>query len=92
MKESYPSLKNKSDDYIFSILAAKSQFYKNPALVLNENDFHNFNVDGQYDGGVDILLSDPNSESCNMVIAQSKFWQQISFDDAMSAIAKMVLF
>ena len=92
MKESYPSLKNKTDDYVFSALTAKAQFYKNPALVLNESDFDNFIVDGQYDGGVDILLSDPNSESSNMIIAQSKFWQHISFDEAVSAITKMVLF
>lgn len=77
MKESYPSLKNKTDDYVFSALTAKAQFYKNPALVLNESDFDNFIVDGQYDGGVDILLSDPNSESSNMIIAQSKFWQHL---------------
>lgn len=92
MKESYPCLRNKTDDYVFSALTAKSQFYKNPALVLNESDFDNFIVDGQYDGGVDILLSDPNSESSNMIIAQSKFWQHISFDEAISAITKMVLF
>ena len=29
MKESYPSLKNKTDDYVFSALTAKAQFYKN---------------------------------------------------------------
>ena len=27
-----------------------------------------------------------------MIIAQSKFWQHISFDEAVSAITKMVLF
>ena len=92
MKETYPSLREKTDEYVFSALAVKANYYKNPALVLNESDFDNFIVDGQYDGGVDILLSDPNSESSNMIIGQSKFYQNITFDDAVNAITKMVLF
>ncbi|EOS71315.1 hypothetical protein C818_00772 [Lachnospiraceae bacterium MD308] len=92
MKETYPSLREKADEYVLSALVVKASYYKNPALVLNESDFANFIVDGQYDGGVDILLSDPNSESSNMIIGQSKFYQNITFDDAVNAITKMVLF
>lgn len=92
MKETHPTLRDKTDDYVFSALAVKSNYYKNPALVLNESDFENFIVDGQYDGGVDVLLSDPNSESSNMIIGQSKFYQSITFDEAVNAITKMVLF
>lgn len=92
MKETYPTLRQKTDEYVFSALAVKANYYKNPALVLNESDFESFIVDGQYDGGVDILLSDPNSESSNMIIGQSKFYQNITFDDAVNAITKMVLF
>jgi hypothetical protein len=39
MKEAYPSLRSKSDDYVFSALSVKSHLYKNPALILTENDF-----------------------------------------------------
>ena len=70
MKEIYPSLRNRTNEYVFSALAVKSNLYKNPALVLNENDFESFVVDGQYDGGVDVLLSDPNSEASDLIIGQ----------------------
>ena len=92
MKEMYPSLRDKTDAYVFSALNVKANYYKNPALVLNESDFENFIVDGQYDGGVDILLSDPGSESANMIIGQSKFYQTITFEDALNAVTKMALF
>lgn len=92
MKGTYPSLRTKSDDYIFSALCVKSHLYKNPALVLYENDFDEMIVDGQYDGGVDVLLTDPNSEGSDMVIAQSKFYTNISADDVMNAMTKMASF
>lgn len=92
LKDTYPSLRNKSDAYVFSALAVKSNYYKNPAIVLNESEFEEFIVDGQYDGGVDILLSEPGSEGANMIIGQSKYYQSISFDDAVNAIIKMALF
>ena len=92
MKNTYPSLRNKSDEYVFSALCIKSNLYKNPAFVLNESDFEEFIVDGQYDGGVDILLNDPNSENSDLIIGQSKFYQNITFDDIQNAILKMALF
>ena len=92
MKEIYPSLRNRTNEYVFSALAVKSNLYKNPALVLNENDFESFVVDGQYDGGVDVLLSDPNSEGSDLIIGQSKLKQSVSYEDVLNALKKMASF
>lgn len=92
LKEMYPSLRRATDNYVFSALAIKAHLYKNPALVLNENDFDTYIVDGQYDGGVDFLLSDPNSESSDLIIGQSKYYQTITTDDVRDAVLKMALF
>lgn len=92
MKTAYPSLRTKSDDYVFSALCIKSHLYKNPALVLYESDFDEMIVDGQYDGGVDVLVTDPNSDGADMVIAQSKYYSSISTDDVMNAMSKMASF
>ena len=92
LKESYPSLRNKSNDYVFSALAVKANFYKNPALNISESDISEMIVDGQYDGGVDVLLSDPNSDNSDLVIVQSKYYTSISFDDVVNAVIKMTLF
>ena len=92
LKEKYPSLRSRTDDYVFSVLCFKNHFYKNPALVLNESDFAEIIVDGQNDGGADILLSDPNSETSDMVIGQSKFYKDISAEVVRNAILKMAQF
>ena len=72
-KDTYPSLRSKPDEFVFSALAVKSNYYKNPAIEFTENEFESIIVDGQYDGGVDVLLTDPNSETSDLVIGQSKF-------------------
>lgn len=92
MKSTYPSLRTKSDNYVFSALCVKANLYKNPALELNDSDFEEIIVDGQYDGGVDILVTDPNAEASDLIIAQSKFYTSISSDDVINAMTKMASF
>lgn len=92
LKEAFPSLRNRPNEHVFSALCVKAHFFKNPALNLNESDFDDIIVDGQYDGGVDILLCDPNSEDSDLVIGQSKFHRTISKDEVQSALLKMALF
>lgn len=92
LKEKYPSFRQKPDYYIFSALCVEVHFYKNPENILNENDFEKIIVDGCNDGGADILLSDPNSEDCDLVIGQSKFYEKISKDEVINALNKMKSF
>lgn len=92
LKTAYPSLRSKPDDYVFSALCIKANLYKNPALILDENDFAEMIVDGRYDGGIDILLTDPNSEESDLVIAQSKFHKTITTEEVQNAVLKMALF
>ena len=92
IKEAYPSLRSKTDAYAFSALCVKANFYKSPALVLSDSDFDEIIVDSQYDGGVDVLLSDPNSVGDDLVIGQSKLYKTITYDDVLQAMLKMVSF
>lgn len=92
LKEVYPSLRKESDEHIFTVLCVKSNYYKNPALSFTENDIENLLVDSVKDGGVDALLADPNSETNNLVICQSKYYENITFDAVRDAVAKMILF
>ena len=92
MKEKYPALRTRADDYVFSALCVKANFYKNPALVLNETDFAEIIVDGQSDGGADILLSDPNSEESDLIIGQSKFYKTITAKIVLDALIKLASF
>lgn len=92
MKNTYPSLRKKTDDYVFSALCVKSHLYKNPSLQLSESDIAEMIVDGPYDGGVDVLLTDPSSESSDLIIAQSKYYTSINSDDVFNSLVKMASF
>ncbi|MBQ8750610.1 MAG: AIPR family protein [Alphaproteobacteria bacterium] len=92
IKCQYPSLRNKPNEYVFNALVVKSMFYKNPANEVTGSDFDDIIVDGRADGGVDILLTDPNSETDDLIIGQSKFYKTISFEECSNAINKMADF
>lgn len=92
LKRIYPSFRSRPDDYVFSALFVKNHFYKNPRQFLNETDFEEIIVDGCSDGGVDILLSDPNSEASDLVIGQAKFYKTITFEQVLNDVRKMADF
>ena len=88
MKEIDPDLRYKIDDYVFSVLSAKSTFYKDPLLTFPIEAI----VDGTNDGGVDALLTDPNSDTSDLVLIQSKYYQKITYEDVSNAVTKLVRF
>lgn len=92
LKENYQSLRQKTEDYAFSALCVKADYYKNPALDFNDSVIDGMMVDGANDGGVDAMLTDPNSDEANLVLVQSKFHQKISYEEVVNAITKMVRF
>lgn len=91
-KECYQSLRKASDDYAFSALCIKSDYYKNPSLNFDDHMVEEMMVDGSGDGGVDAIFMDPNSSDSDLVLAQSKFHQDISYEEIVNAISKMVAF
>ena len=92
IKSVFPSLQGQTDPYVFSALCLKSNLFKNPALSLSDDDLAEMVVDSQFDGGVDILLTDPNSEASDFIIGQSKFYKTISSEDVLNALMKMARF
>lgn len=88
MKEIDPDLRYKTDDYVFSVLSAKSTFYKDPLLTFPIEAI----VDGTNDGGVDALLTDPNSDASDLVLIQSKYYQKITYEDVSNVVTKLVRF
>lgn len=89
----FPALKNKADDFVFSALCIKYSIYKNPSLSLSETELMDSIVDGSKDGGADFILLDPdNTEASDMIIAQAKYWEKITAEEAKNAVNKLVDF
>lgn len=91
-KNNYQFLKDKTDDYVFSALCLKNNYYKNPSLQFDDFIIEDSIVDGVNDGGVDIMFTDPNSESSDLIICQSKYYEFITSDNISQAIHKMLDF
>ena len=92
IKEEFPCLNGKKDDFAFSALVVKSTYYKNPSLTLTDGEVKEMIVDGGYDGGVDFILTDPNSETSDLIIGQSKYYQDINAEIVKNAVIKMATF
>lgn len=93
IKTTSPFLRNKANSFVFSALCVKALFYKNPALRLNDDILEEIIVDGPYDGGVDILLSDPSSEDSDIILGQSKYNEEVIREqEVLDALMKMWLF
>lgn len=92
LKRDFSSLRDKTDDYAFSALCVRANYYKNPALSYTDDTIKSIIVDGQYDGGVDAMLLDPNSDENNLVLVQSKHYTDITFDNVRDAVQKLILF
>lgn len=91
-KSSFPYLHDTKDDKAFTVLCVKSNYFKNPSLSFSETEVSDFLVDSVGDGGVDALFSDPNSGTSNLIICQSKYYENITFDAVRDAVSKMILF
>ena len=83
---------DKADSYVFAALCIKSHFYKNPYVQPDNRDWEAIIVDGPRDGGVDILMSDPSSETSDLIIGQSKFCHDITREEVENACIKMAAF
>ena len=85
-------LLKRTDDYAFSALALKCNVYKNPSLIFDDEVITDAIVDGPGDGGADILINDPNSDTYDLMICQSKFYEAISYDEIAGSINKITSF
>ena len=85
-------LVKRTDDYAFSALALKCNVYKNPSLIFDDEVIADAIVDGPGDGGADILINDPNSDTSDLMICQSKFYEAISYYEIAGSINKIISF
>ncbi|MCR5833595.1 MAG: AIPR family protein [Selenomonadaceae bacterium] len=92
MRFNFSSIGLRTDEYIFSLLCVMVNFYKDPSNQLPENEFDDVVVDGTNDGGVDVLLIEPDSDNNNLIIGQSKLVMNISSEEIKNAVLKMATF
>lgn len=80
LKKEYPSLRNIKDYRLFILVGLKyfffSDSYFDPEYALQE-----YVTDGANDGGIDAVFNDPTSSNNDMIIVQSKYYEESPLND-----------
>ena len=91
-KKQYASLRELDDCYVFSAVAFKCDYYKDPRNTIGESDINNILVDGSGDGGVDVIADIYDDDRTDLVLCQSKFKRETSYEEVSNAVKKMYQF
>lgn len=75
MKEKYPIFKMYQNYHIFTLLCIKYFFYSEAGISFDQDMIEDFLTDGANDGGIDAIFNDPTSEGNDLIIVQSKFYE-----------------
>ena len=75
LREKYPVYKNYQKYHIFTILCIKYFFFSEAGISFDQDIVEEYLTDGANDGGIDAIFNDPTSESNDVIIVQSKFYE-----------------
>ena len=75
MKEKYPTFRKYQNYHIFTLLCIKYFFYSESGIAFDQDVIEEFLTDGANDGGIDAIFNDPTSEGNDLIIVQSKFYE-----------------
>lgn len=75
LREKYPVYKNYQRYHIFIILCIKYFFFSEAGISFDQDIVEEYLTDGANDGGIDAIFNDPTSESNDVIIVQSKFYE-----------------
>lgn len=75
LREKYPVYKNYQRYHIFTILCIKYFFFCEAGISFDQDIVEEYLTDGANDGGIDAIFNDPTSEGNDVIIVQSKFYE-----------------
>ena len=75
MKEKYPVFSKYQNYHMFTLLCIKYFFYSESGISFDQDVIEEFLTDGANDGGIDAIFNDPTSEGNDLIIVQSKFYE-----------------
>ncbi len=80
MKVANPSFRNMKDFEVFTLLCIKYFFYSD-GTPFDPEIACGYITDGANDGGIDAIFNDPNSDTNDVIVVQSKYFKKTSLSD-----------
>lgn len=92
LKEKYPEIRSYDDFHVFTLLCIKYFFYAETEESFDMDLVRDYLTDGAKDGGIDAIFNDPTSETNDVIIVQSKYYDKtkLTNDVVLSSIGKIV--
>lgn len=82
LRKKYPALQKEQDYHLFILVCLKYFYFSDPGIAFDpELILQEYITDGKNDGGIDAVFNDPTSESNDVVIVQSKFYESTPLKD-----------
>lgn len=90
LKSEFPAFRNLPNPHIFTILCIK-YFFFSEGTTFDPETCLEYLTDGANDGGIDAVFNDPNSDGNDMVIIQSKLYEntKLSGEDVAGELFKI---
>lgn len=91
LRKNYKEFQDAQDYHLFTHVCLKYFFFNNPSTPFSPDTTIPFFTDGANDGGIDAIFNDPNSESNDVIIVQSKYYNdtKLKQDNVVSELYKI---
>jgi hypothetical protein len=91
LKEKYPKFSELKDYELFTIFCLKTYFFAESNVPFDPDIVIDYLTDGSKDGGVDAIFNDPSSNSNDMIIVQSKYYnsQEVNVHNIIEELSKI---
>lgn len=91
LKRMYPLFSNWRDHHVFTMLCVKYFFFYEDGSDFDPEEAAEYLTDGSGDGGIDAVFNDPDSENNDMIIVQSKYYEnsQLTGQDVAGELYKI---
>ena len=75
LKEKYPVFTPYENYHVFTFLCIKYFFFSEAGIPFDQDIVLDYLTDGANDGGIDAIFNDPTSENNDIIVVQSKFYE-----------------
>lgn len=75
LKEKYPVFAPYENYHVFTFLCMKYFFFSEAGIAFDQDIVLDYLTDGANDGGIDAIFNDPTSEHNDIIVVQSKFYE-----------------
>lgn len=75
LKEKYPVFAPYENYHVFTFLCIKYFFFSEAGIAFDQDMALDYLTDGANDGGIDAIFNDPTSEHNDVIVVQSKFYE-----------------